>query len=170
MQFEIEQPIAAPRDAVIGAVVDPSFYGSMVMQKLAPPSVLDCTENGDVTSLRVRYRFVGNLSRAARAVLDPDKMTWVIELDVDRKLFQATFLMIPDNYQDRIKCSGSYQFSESGAATNQTMHGEIVVHAPLVAGLVERVIVSGFRDNLNEQAEAIERFVKGSPDQRTGRG
>jgi Protein of unknown function (DUF2505) len=163
MRFEIEQPIAAPRDAVLKAVVDPHLYESMgSMPSLGPPSVLECSEEGDVTRLLIRYRFEGQLSRAARAVLDPQKITWVVDLEVNKKKYAATFRMIPDYYKDRMKCSGSYSFVAKGETTNQMMEGEMVVHAPLVAGVVERAILGGFREHLKEQAKVVERFATGT--------
>ena len=155
--------IGAPRDAVMNAVVDPRMYESMgSMPSLGPPSVLECSHEGGISRLRIRYRFEGQLSRAARAVLDPAKMTWVVELDVDKENYSATFRMVPDHYKDRLRCSGSYRFVEKGEATDQLMQGELVVSAPLVAGLVERAILVGFREHMSEQAKIVERFATGS--------
>lgn len=144
------------------AVVDPRLYESMgAMPSLGAPSVLECSDEQDVASLRIRYRFEGQLSRAARAVLDPQKMTWVVELEVDKRNYEASFRMVPDHYKDRMKCSGSYRFVEAGATTDQVMQGEMVVHAPLVAGVVERAILGGFREHMIQQAKAVERFAAG---------
>jgi hypothetical protein len=162
VRFEIEQPIGARRDAVLKAVVDPRLYESMgSMPSLGPPSVLECSDEPDVANLRIRYRFEGQLSRAARAVLDPQKMTWVVELKVDKRIYEATFRMVPDHYKDRMRCSGSYKFVEVGVTTDQVMKGEMVVQAPLVAGVVERAILGGFREHMKEQAKVVERFAAG---------
>jgi hypothetical protein len=48
VRFEIVQPIAAEREAVIKAVIDRRFYESIGSTKgLAPPSVLECWEDGE---------------------------------------------------------------------------------------------------------------------------
>ena len=160
MRFEIQELIRAPREAVMKAVADPHLYESMgSMPSLGPPSVLDCSEKGGVTSMRIRYRFEGQLSRAARAVLDPQKMTWVVELEVDAQKYHVAFRMLPDHYADRMKCSGEYRFEEKGDTTAQIMQGEMVVSVPLVAGVVERAIMIGFREHMNEQAKVVERFA-----------
>jgi Protein of unknown function (DUF2505) len=162
VRFHVVQPIAAPREAVLRAVADPALYEAMgSIPNIGPPQVLESSTEGPVTHLRIRYRFVGNLSRAARAVLDPEKLTWVIALEVDTDEGRANFTMLPDHYPDRLECSGTYDFEDKGETTEQVMDGEMRVHAPLVAGLVERAIVSGLRDHLVEQATVIERFVKG---------
>jgi hypothetical protein len=166
MRFEIEQLIGAPREAVMKAEADPRLYESMgSMPSLGPPQVLDCTEEGGITRLRVRYRFEGQLSRAARAVLDPQKMTWVVELEVDAPKYNVAFRMVPDHYKDRMKCSGSYRFVDKGEKTQQLMQGEMVVSVPLVAGVVERAIMIGFREHMNEQAKVLERFATGTADE-----
>jgi hypothetical protein len=163
VEFEINQPIASVRKAVVGAVTDPRLYESMGATKgIAPPTVLERSDDGDFVRMRIRYGFDGNLSGAARAVLDPAKMTWVVELKVDPAKYRAKFRMLPDHYPDRIECRGSYRFEEDGGGTEQIMKGDLVVHAPLVAGVVERSIVSGFRDHVAEEAKAIEIFLSAS--------
>jgi len=157
----VVQPIAAPRAAVLEAVADPALYESMgSIPNIGQPQVLDSSTRDSRTDLRIRYRFVGNLSRAARAVLDPDKLTWVIALEVDTHEGRAKFTMLPDHYADRLECSGSYDFEAKGESTEQVMDGEMRVHAPVVAGLVERAIVMGLREHMVEEAKVIERFVK----------
>ena len=41
------------------------------------PDVLDQRVDGDLVRQRIRYAFVGDLSPAVTAVVDPDKLTWV---------------------------------------------------------------------------------------------
>jgi Protein of unknown function (DUF2505) len=160
VHFEIVQEIKAKRSAVLAAVADPHLYESMGATKsLSPPEVLDCTKSGPVTSLRIRFRYAGGLSGAARAILDPAKMTWVVELDVDADDRGAEFKMVPDYYPDRIDASGTYRFDKGDKTTTQVMEGGLVVHVPLVASTVERAIVSGFREHMAEEAAAIERFT-----------
>jgi Protein of unknown function (DUF2505) len=160
VRFDVAQTINAKRKAVLSAVADPKFYESMGSTKtLTKPEVLSRTVDGAVTHLRIRYGFAGELNRGARAILDPDKMTWVVELDVDADKRRATFRMVPDNYPDRLDSSGSYRFDKKDKATVQVMTGELKVHVPLVASTVERAIVNGLKEHLTEQAAAIERFI-----------
>ncbi|MGO9344314.1 MAG: DUF2505 family protein [Acidimicrobiales bacterium] len=160
MKFHVVQPVSAPREAVVAAVVDPRLYESMHgMQSLGTPSVIEHRVDGDLNLLRIRYAFRGRLSSAARAVLDPAKMTWVVNLEVDMKRYDAEFQMIPDHYTDRIRCAGSYRFEARGDKTDQVMDGELVVNALLVAGAIEKTIVSGFKEHIAEQAKAVERLA-----------
>lgn len=160
VRFHVVQPVAASREAVVAAVVDPRLYESMQnMPSLGQPSVIEHRVDGDVNLLRIRYSFEGRLSSAARAVLDPSKMTWVVNLEVDVKQYQAEFVMLPDHYADRIKCSGSYRFDARGTTTDQVMDGELKVNVLLVAGVIEKAIVSGFEEHMTEQAKAVERMT-----------
>ncbi len=160
VRFHVVQPVSASREAVVAAVVDPHLYESMRdMPSLGTPSVIEHRVDGDLNRLRIRYAFRGRLSSAARAVLDPAKLTWVVNLDVDMKRYDAQFRMIPDHYADRIKCAGSYRFEARGDSTDQVMEGELVVNALLVAGAIEKAIMSGFEEHIAEQAKAVERLA-----------
>jgi hypothetical protein len=165
VRFEVVQPIRAKRKVVVRAVANPLLYQSMGKSKtLSAPQVLDRSENADSVRLRIRYGFAGDLSRAARAILDPQKMTWVVVLDVDLDDYTAQFEMVPDHYKDRLKSSGTYRFEKTDGATVQIMEGDLKVNAPLVAGAVERVIVNGLKEHMADQAKAIEAFVDKSAD------
>jgi hypothetical protein len=169
VRFHVVQPVTASRDAVVAAVVDPHLYESMQdMPSLGPPSVIEHKVDGDLNRLRIRYSFKGRLSSAARAVLDPSKMTWVVNLDVDVKRYEAEFVMLPDHYADRIRCRGSYRFETRGPATDLVMDGELVVSALLVAGVIEKAIVSGFKEHMVEQAKAVERLAGERPENTAG--
>ncbi|MGH8991452.1 MAG: hypothetical protein ACRDZ7_07990, partial [Acidimicrobiia bacterium] len=78
MRFHLEQTFAACVDAVALAFTEPDLYAALgALPKLGEPHVLSRTENGDTVNLEVRYRFTGDLSPAARKVLDPAKLSWV---------------------------------------------------------------------------------------------
>lgn len=144
--------------------MDPAFYSSQEPSGvIAAPEVLSRTEEDGVVSLAVRYRFTGNLSRAARAVLDPQKLTWVIESRLHRSEHSADFVMLPDHYADRLDCAGRYLFEERGGHSVQVVDGELRVHVPVVAGAVERAIVSGLRQNMAEHARQVTRWAERRP-------
>ncbi|TMK89682.1 MAG: hypothetical protein E6G57_00055 [Actinobacteria bacterium] len=80
MRFRVDQAIAAPVDDVEGALVDPRFYEALAsMPNIGDPDVLECTTRDGEVFLRVRYAFTGDLAAPARRVLDPAKLTWVVE-------------------------------------------------------------------------------------------
>ena len=163
MRFRVDQAIAAPVDDVEGALVDPRFYEALAsMPNIGNPDVLECTAHDGEVFLRVRYAFTGDLAAPARRVLDPAKLTWVVESTVDRTTFTTVFRMLPDHYADRLTCSGSYMLVSSGDhSTIQRMEGDLRVNYPVVGRLAERGIFLGLKENVAQEARIIERWVAG---------
>ncbi len=163
MHFELDQRFAAPVDVVADAFCDPGFYEALAeLPKLGRPEVLGRDEEGDRVVMRVRYRFTGDLSSAARAVLDPAKLTWVEEAVHDRATRRVAFTLHPDHYSDRFSSHGTYQFSaapDDPAATDRFASGEVKVRAPLVGSAVERAIVSGLKEHLGDEVDLLERWL-----------
>jgi hypothetical protein len=167
VQFSVEQVIAAPRDAVEAAFLEPGFYAALgEMSAIRPPELLERRFEGphdDPVHLRVQYAFSGNLSGPARAVLDPSRLTWVDESSFDRAAHRIDFEIVPDHYADRLQCRGSYQFEPAGdQATRQLMSGDLRIRYPVVGGLVERAIIVGMRQHVGEEAGILERWLRDS--------
>jgi hypothetical protein len=165
VHFSVEQSIAAPRHAVEAAFLEPGFYAALgELSAIRPPEVLERRverSNGNLVHLRVQYAFAGSLSGPARAVLDPDRLTWVDDSTFDRAAHRMDFEIVPDHYADRLQCRGWYQFEPAGEhATRQVMEGDLRVRYPVVGGLVERAIVVGIRQHLGEEARILERWLR----------
>src|SRR5688572_20413786 len=80
VRFRIEQVVAADPERVQAALVDPLFLERLAsLPKLGRPELLEQRREGEVLHQRVRYRFAGDLNAAARAVLDPARLTWIEE-------------------------------------------------------------------------------------------
>ena len=150
-----------PRAVAEQALVDPEFYRSMeAMGPIGTPEVLARSDEPDGIRIAVRYRFTGDLSRPARAVLDPDKLTWVIESLMHMDAHFADFTMLPDHYADRLECAGLYRFEDKGDRSVQVIDAELRVHVPLVAGAVERAILMGLRQHMAEHAQLVVRWAR----------
>ncbi len=163
MHFEFEQVFAADPDAVSAAFTDASFYDLLgTLPKLGKPELVSHSVAGDVVDLRVRYRFTGELSSAARAVLDPAKLTWVEHSVHDLAARSVRFDLLPDNYKDRLTCSGSYRFAARGEGTVRHTAAELKVRAPLVGRAVEGALASGLREHLQAEIEVVEQFLSGT--------
>ncbi len=162
MRFTLDQRFSADVDAVARAFTDPELYRSFhELPKMSRPEVLAHEVHDGVVLLQIRYRFRGDLSPAARAVLDPDRLSWVDHASHDLSTRTTTFRMVPDHYGDRFRCAGSYRFTADGRGTRRHCEGELRVRAPLVAGAVERAIVSGLREHLEDEATVVEAFLAG---------
>ena len=163
MRFTIEQRFAAPVEQVARAYADPALYASFdEMHKLSKPEVLDHQVDGDVVRLDVRFRFVGELSSAARAVIDPARLSWIERSTHHLAERRAEFAMLQEHYRDRFRCQGSYRF-EPVDDSSCARHGEadLRVKALLVAHAVEGAIVSGLEEHLDDEVPMVEAFLRG---------
>jgi Protein of unknown function (DUF2505) len=163
VRFTFEQRIDAPRPLVEAAYVDVAFYEALGRTpNLGVREVLRRHEFDGVVELRVRFAFTGSVSAAVRAVVDPAKLTWVTANTIHPAEHRATFEMIPDHFADRLACSGRTTFHPAGSATRQVMEGDLVVQVPFVGRAAEQAILSGFRENLQQQAVLLARWADGA--------
>jgi hypothetical protein len=158
----LEQVFDAPVDEVARAYTEPGLFERLGhLPKLGRPELVDRQEDGDVVRLQVRYRFTGDLSSAARRVVDPAKLSWVEHTTHDLANHLVDFRMAPDHYPDRLRSSGRYSFEPDGTGrTRRLTEGELVVRVPLVGGAVERAIVSGLGEHLAAEVPVVERFIE----------
>jgi hypothetical protein len=163
VRFEVEQTLPGSVDAVLAAFTDPGFLASLgKLAKVGEPEVLDQSRDGNLVRQRVRYHFTGQLSSAVTAVVDRRKLVWVDDHLYDLTNATATFRIVPENYADRLRCSGSERFSEvDGAATLRRLEAELTVKWPIVGGLIERAIVSGLQEHLAEEASLLAKWMAG---------
>lgn len=162
MRFTVDQSFTLAPDLVASAYTDPALYGAFQdLPKMSRPEVLSREVVDDKVELQIRYRFSGDLSAAARAVLDPSRLTWVEHSTHDLPTLTTVFRMVPDHYGDRFSCSGRYRFEPNGSGARRHCEGEIKVRALLVGGAVENAIVSGLREHLVDEVTVVESFFRG---------
>ena len=161
MKFSIEQGVAVDPDRAIAAYADPAFYeGRPSRGNISVTEVVRHEVTGPRVLLEVHFKFTGSVSSAVRAVIDPDKMTWITRSELQLDEHRSSWQILPDHYPDRVQGSGTYRFrpgQEGPESTVVKLEGDLKVHAFLVAGTVERVIVSGLRSYFTAE-------VKGIPD------
>lgn len=155
------QQIDAALDATAQVLADPRFYLSRTSDEaIQAVELVDHRVDDELVELRIRYAFTGDLNAAARAILDPDKLTWVQATTHHLSTGRVSFELLPDNYPDRMRCRGRYRLTaHDGACTIRTVATELHIRAPLVAAQVERVLMDGFRRELESQAVAVPAYV-----------
>lgn len=162
-RFSFEQRFAAPLEAVEAAFLDPAVVQRMAaLPDLGRPELLDVVGEGDVVRRRVRFTFTGQLSKAALAVLDPAKLTWVEESVLDRRTHQSEVRIRPEHYADRLSCSAVVRLVPADGASGVTVRqteGSLSVRAPLVAGRVERAIVTGLQENAAAEEAIVQEWL-----------
>lgn len=161
MRFSIDQHFSAEPEAVVGALTDPGLYATYTdLSKVATPEVIDRSEQPGVITMQLRMRFVAPLSAAARAVIDPTRITWIQQETYDLEALTARVVFHPDNYADRFGFEGGYTFVADSEGTSRRLVGDLRVRMLLVGGEVERALVSGLREHAAEEQPLIERWLR----------
>lgn len=164
VDFAIEQTYDADPDDVARAYTEPALYALIgEVSSLARPEVLghEVDDRGRVL-LEVRYVFTGELSAAARATLDPDKLTWTEHSTHEVARRHVGYRIVPEHYDARIRADGTCTTRRGphGGAV-RTVEASVRVKAPLLRRPVEKAIVSGLSEHLARESTAVERFLAG---------
>ena len=137
MRFEISQRFGAPAEEVIGLYCDPAFYPLLDgVGQIGAPEVLDRQVDGPRVTMRVRFRFTGDLPSAALAIVRPERLTWVEHTAFDTDAGTSTTSIAPDHYPDRLQASARSTFTDTADGCRRAVVGELNVHALLVGGQV----------------------------------
>ena len=169
MKFTITQHfIGVPPAQVLMTYTDPDLYTTFEgLTKVARPEVVAHDASGDRISLTLRMRFIADLNAAARAVVDPAKLSWLQDEQYDLERLTATVVFRPENYADRFSSSGGYAFAadpEDASSTIRTITGDLRVRMMLVGGQVEGAVVSGLREHFAEEQPLVQRWLDGHAD------
>jgi hypothetical protein len=164
VRFSLEQTVPGTVDAVLRALLDPAFIASLgELPTLHAPEVLSQERDGDIVVQRVRYRFAGTLSPAVTRVIDPKKVTWVDETTYELTAGRARFRIIPDNYGNKLRCSGTYVFTARDGMTVRRSDGELNVAVPLLGRAVERAILSGLQEHIEREGDLLATWLEVKP-------
>ena len=160
MHLRIEQRVAAPVSDIEAALLDGAFWDEVsAAGTVAQPRLLDQVVDGDHVHQRIRFRFVASLSSAARAVLDPEKLTFVQDADIDRSTHRAHFKIVPDHYASRFEASGGWVLEADGDSARRIYDADLHVHFPFVGGQVEKALGAGLRTYAEQEAEVLGHWV-----------
>lgn len=163
VRFDVTQRLAGTCDAVLRMYTNPDFYPHLHgLTKIGRPDVIGRTEDGDRTTMRVRYAFIGDLPAAALAVLDPNKLTWVEETVYDLAASRSTTRLLPDHYPDRLTASATATFKPDPTDADRCIRrvvGDVKVRMAFVGGKVEGAIVEGFEDHLADEERVVNTYL-----------
>lgn len=161
MRFTLESSYDGDPDAIAAAYADPALYAAFTdLPRAGKPEVLHHEDDDGTVHLDVRWAFTAPLSSAARAVIDPKKLTWVERSAHELATRTVTFRLLADHYADRFSCQGRYRFDDGGDGTTvRRIEGELTINAPLVARTVEGAVIDGLKDQLRGEIAIVEAFV-----------
>lgn len=161
MRFQLDQVFAGPLDTVEAAFLDPAFLDRVRrLPKVGGAELLDQRTDGDTVHQRIRYRFTGDLSAAAKAIIHPERLTWVEESAVNRRNHVTTWRIVPDHYADRLRCSGTFTLTALGDdRTRRRTEADLKVSLPLLGGKVEQAIVSGLKEHAAGEEQVMAEWL-----------
>jgi hypothetical protein len=107
----------------------------------------------------VRYAFTGHLSGAARAILDPRRLTWIEVSVLDRATHRTEIRVVPDHYADRLHCTATATVQEQDGVTRRIVEGDLRVTVALVGSRVEHAIVAGLRKHAEAEEHVVQRWL-----------
>lgn len=163
MRFALRHHLDVTPAEASRAYADPELYAGFAgLPRAGRPEVVGHETGVDgLVRLSIRWAFTAELSAAARAVIDPDRLTWVQESVHDVDACSVTYRMVPDHHPDRFSSAGTYRFVAADGGCERRSEGEVKVKAPLVGRAVEGAIVDGLREQLAAEVALVERFIKG---------
>jgi Protein of unknown function (DUF2505) len=166
MRFSISQSIAVAPDVAVAAYGNPLFYeGRPSSGDISLVEVVGHHQDGPLDRIEIRYRFTGSVSPAVRAIVDPEKLSWVTRTDIEREDHRSSFTVTPDHYPDRLEAQGTFRFDEGASGPNSTVitiEGDLKVHVFLVSRTVEQMIVNGLRSYLTAEVATLPDFTERS--------
>lgn len=161
MNFSFDQAVDVSPEVAMCAYGEPSFYdGRAPVDNISVIEVVDHQDNDTTILIAVRFKFTGSVSAAVKAIIDPDKMSWVTRTEVLLEERRTNFTVMPDHYPDRLTSTGSYTFAD-GTTRNSaviTVAGELKVHVPIVGRTVERTIESGLHAYIEKEVASLPAF------------
>ena len=143
-RFDVEQELPGSPADVLAAMADASWYDAV---RATPtdwaPTLEEVEVLGTTTIATVRYRFRGDLNRAARAVLDPDRLVHLDRVTIRHDDGTFDWDVTPEHLADKLSVTAAGRVTQSGEGSRRTLAGEVKIRYPLVGGQVERAVVSG---------------------------
>ncbi len=159
MKFAVRQAVAVSPARAMAAYGSPAFYeGRPTRDDIAVRDVVRHQAMGDRILLDVRFAFTGSLSSAVRAVVDPQKMSWITQTEILLAEHRSSWVVLPDHYPDRLSASGTYRFEEGDGGPETTVvevEGELKVRVPIVGRSVEKVIVNDLQAYIADEVAGI---------------
>lgn len=163
MRFDLVHQFRYPAARCAQAFADPTLYPWFAkLPKVAVPEVLSREADARSVRMRIRYRFGGDLNAAARAVIDPGKLTWIDESVHDLDAASVSFTLRPDHYDRQFRGQGEYRFVDTDAGCRREASIEIKVSFPVVGRAVENAIAAGLREHLDDEVGIVEQFLAAS--------
>jgi len=162
MKFGFEQRWTAPIDDIMATYLDESFWNGIEgFTKMAPPELLDIARDdaAGTALVRLRYKVNAQLPAQAARFIDPDDVAWVEETSWNLVERTADVRFLPVQAAALMRANATIVVGTEEDETFRELRGEFKVKIPLVGSKVERAVVGDIGTTLEEEADAVARFL-----------
>jgi|GEM_PF-546594 len=168
MRFKVPQRYTGVSAAHVAAAFrERSLYDAFTdLPFVGRPELVSFDRVADDVQLELRYRVAVELPGPARAVIDPERLSFV-ERSTIRPDGSAQFVIIPDHYNELATCSGQVTITDvaegDGDGTTRESSGDLKLDlgwkGKLFEAQVEEAIVNGFRQSIAAQTKQVRTFI-----------
>lgn len=155
MRFQAEHRFRGSPDEVAAVLADPGFYETLVLPDVSNPQVLESSRSGPRSSLRLRYRYTGNLDGMARRLVGQDRLAWIQQVTVDQATGSGDLTFKAEADPKRLHGQAHFDLRADDGGCVRRLAGELVVAVPIVGSKAERKIVPGVLRRLDIEAQGI---------------
>ncbi len=156
MRFRAEHSFRAEVPAVLGVLGDAEFALGLTLPDLSRPQLLEASDDGVRSLIRLRYEFVGQLDPMAQRIIGAGRLAWVQEASVDRSSAAGTLDFRAERDPRRLHGSARFTVEPEGSGSVRRLEGELVVAIPGIGRMAERKIVPGLLRRLDIEAAAVD--------------
>jgi hypothetical protein len=166
VRFQIEQRFTAKANEVLRALISEKYLreGMAKLPDISEPDVTQHLSDGAVRNV-LKFHFGGHLPSVVTTVVDPKKLSWVEDTNIDLVAFAANFTITPAHYANFFGCRGTWKINHNGSSSIRIIEGTMKVSSPIpfVNGQVERAIVSGLRERLVLEPAILDSWLADNP-------
>jgi hypothetical protein len=156
VRFRAEHRFRAGQQEVVGVLCDPAFVLGLTLPDLGPPRLLETTDDGVSSLIRLRYEFVGRLDPMAQRLVGSGRLAWIQESRVDRSTGAGTLGFEAEQDPRRLHGSAVFTVVPEGSGSVRRLTGDLVVAVPGIGRMAERRIVPGLLSRLDIEAESVD--------------
>lgn len=161
MRFRAEHAFGAPVDQVAALLTDPEFHRHLELPDLSLPEIVAATVDGDDAHLQLRYEFVGQLDPIAARLLGGNRLTWLQDLDLDRRQGRGRLRFAAEADPKRLFGKADFTLEPTPSGSVRRLTGELKVNIFGVGGMAEGRILPGLQRRLDIEAAALDTQLRG---------
>ena len=159
MKVKHEHVVQAPRDTVLAAYRDDTFY----VEKLKNSGALtvDIVEREELPGDRLRRKMkVSEPSRVPSFLRKSEVDTYEDNDVLDCTAGTLTWKVTPQMMADKFFLSGAVEFHPEGAATRIVFHTELEVRIAFVGGQAEKIGLGKTEEEVTRQVDFLRKWLK----------